>query len=456
MASSITPLICPQCGATIESRVDEERARCHYCGTEFLLRDREVAPSSAPTAAPGPATVSGPASEPEPSPAFEPESKPAPKKSLMTMIWYVNGVGALSVAIVLLVFVVRKRTERRKTTGTERRKTTDGKLTIYGECLEMHSERVHEALVRYLSWVNDREKGPTCKERCIGYGTYQIASKDQIDDCSKRIGRARRQKPRMPKIEAAAAQMVDALKDVSVMAKQIEDYISLKEYLDDGCAKARKLHPKYIAAFQRFARAEEVLREAGRKELPSLIKKRLERRLAKHGRDPTYLVKNHVLLLFEFVRKVLVQYRAAAPDWSWLKDAIAGLKADRKVVLSSVDEKSGDDKGAGKNGAQMLVFNMKLWGRSFLKAADDLLYVRTGQQEKNPNAEDDKMRSKLRSLLRSRGNQVKSVYGPRDASGRILPFEVKFLLSSYNSLVKAVLPEALLLQENASAEFPCR
>lgn len=136
-----------------------------------------------------------------------------------------------------------------------REPTVGDKLQPYIGCINRLSERTFDSEARYKSWVG--KAGPTGRERII-YGLYTIYD---TKDCKERTERAEKMPPSVPELEKAGADYVAAVTAIEPMLKEANDYYDQKNYLDDKMAKGKAMHPKLLAAWETFGKADKNLRE---------------------------------------------------------------------------------------------------------------------------------------------------------------------------------------------------
>jgi hypothetical protein len=130
------------------------------------------------------------------------------------------------------------------------------KLQPYIECLNGFSERAFSSRSRYASWA--AESGPTGKEMNI-YGTYTISDPR---DCGTKIDAANGQEPHEPALETAGTAYAGSLIALAPLLKEADAYYSAEDYKDDKMAKGKAMHPKLLAAWSDFAKADDKLRDA--------------------------------------------------------------------------------------------------------------------------------------------------------------------------------------------------
>jgi hypothetical protein len=130
-----------------------------------------------------------------------------------------------------------------------------GKLQPYIGCINRHSARIHDSESRYKSWVG--KAGPTGKERII-YGLYTIYD---TKDCRMAVGAAQQSQPAHAALEKAGAAFAEAIGEIEPMLKEANDYYDQKNYQDDKMAKGKAMHPKLLAAWDKFNAADASLRD---------------------------------------------------------------------------------------------------------------------------------------------------------------------------------------------------
>lgn len=129
------------------------------------------------------------------------------------------------------------------------------KLQPYIACINRLSERSLSSRERYLSWVNEKT-GPTGRERNI-YGLYTIY---ETKDCEAGVAKMAAEQPPAPELEKAGADYAGAVSSLAPLLKEANDYYDQGNYKDDKMAKGREMHPRLMAAYNRFAAADKALR----------------------------------------------------------------------------------------------------------------------------------------------------------------------------------------------------
>jgi hypothetical protein len=126
------------------------------------------------------------------------------------------------------------------------------KSNAYIECSNRFVSRAYQSRDRYLSWV-DAKKGPTGKEDIV-YGVYTLVGDVKVE-CRDRLT-AVSNGPSMPELEAAGEHLTASLETLAPLLEEANDYFSGKDYQRDAWAKGKELHPKLMAAFEAFEKAD--------------------------------------------------------------------------------------------------------------------------------------------------------------------------------------------------------
>jgi len=151
------------------------------------------------------------------------------------------------------------------------------KLAAYLVCINEESRAVHESRGRYLGWVRDAVKGPTCKESCVTWGIFKLTPATGARSCTEGVARLKTAAPRNAELEAAGDALVASLQELAPLVGEAERYYSQKDYEDDSCAKGQALHGKLLPAFARFDKADGALRAVLARELYPLQARQLAR-----------------------------------------------------------------------------------------------------------------------------------------------------------------------------------
>lgn len=200
--------------------------------------------------------------------------------------------------------------------------TLTHKLNAYVECINRLSERAYDSRARYFSWVG--KKGPMGKERII-YGTYTIYD---TSGCKQGVEEANALEPRDEALEAAASAYVEAVVALEPLLKEADDYYEQENYKDDKMAKGKALHPRLVAAWDAFARADQRLRDG----IDEIQDKQAAAKLAEiestEGRKARY----HVQALMIHAKRLMRVQSASPPDLAKIKPALAEYEEITKAL----------------------------------------------------------------------------------------------------------------------------
>lgn len=129
------------------------------------------------------------------------------------------------------------------------------KLNAYTFGINRMALRAHESYARHDSWV-DIETGPTGKERHI-YGLYELY---ELEPIKARFEKVKTQSPQLPELEQAGDAYITSLLSLVELVRGAKDYYDQKDYLDDGMATGKTLHPGLVESFEAYFIAEKKLR----------------------------------------------------------------------------------------------------------------------------------------------------------------------------------------------------
>lgn len=196
------------------------------------------------------------------------------------------------------------------------------KINAYIGCINRLSERSYLSRSRYFSWAS--KKGPTGKERII-YGTYTIYD---TTDCSKKVEQANTLEPRQPEIEAQASDYVAAVTTLEPLLKEADDYYQQQDYKDDKMAKGKALHPRLIAAWDAFAKADEKLRAS----LDVLQDQQARERLAEIERTEGIKGRYYIEAVMQGAKLLMRVMRENPPNVSKITQAVAAFEEIVKAM----------------------------------------------------------------------------------------------------------------------------
>ena len=134
------------------------------------------------------------------------------------------------------------------------------KLGGYIDCINDTSNSARNSYNRYLEWVK-KDKGPTCKERYISYGMYEL-SEDGVTTCNNAVTKGKTLQPSLPEVEAAGAEAASIFAKLQPLNNKAENYYESEDYKDDKCAFAQEAHPQLISMFDQFLAATAKLKKS--------------------------------------------------------------------------------------------------------------------------------------------------------------------------------------------------
>lgn len=178
-------------------------------------------------------------------------------------------------------------------------------------------------------------------------------------DCRKAVDKANALEPHDSALEAAALAYADAVSDLEPLLKQADDYYTQQDYKDDRMAKGKALHPRLIAAWDAFARADEALRG----EVDVINDKQSLEKLAEIERKEGRGVRYRVDALMIEAKRVLRAANGARPDAA----AIAKVLETYEDAVKAAERAAPDD--GGKKIGSIFIGDAK----SFLATAKQLM-----------------------------------------------------------------------------------
>jgi Protein of unknown function (DUF3829) len=229
------------------------------------------------------------------------------------------------------------------------------KLNAYVGCINRLSARAYDSRKRYFSWVG--RHGPTGHERII-YGTYTIYD---TSDCVKNVEKANALAPHDAALEAAATAYAQAVSKLEPLLKEADDYYTQEDYKDDRMAKGKALHPRLVAAWDAFARADKALRG----EVETINDKRAAERLAAIEKSQGRQARYYVEALMIQAKRVLRAQDTAKPDLAAVEQALK----DYEETVKGAEQFSGNALTDRSKIGSMFVGSAK----SFLVSAKQLM-----------------------------------------------------------------------------------
>ncbi len=127
------------------------------------------------------------------------------------------------------------------------------KLDAYIACLNTLSSPVRASRSRYFSWVNPKT-GPTGTERNIN-GLYDLPNA-AAQKCTEGLAKAKPLLPKDAKLETAGDDFAKTVTELDGLIHEVFTYYENKNFKDDKFAKGKAIHPRLMAAFSAFSKAD--------------------------------------------------------------------------------------------------------------------------------------------------------------------------------------------------------
>lgn len=150
------------------------------------------------------------------------------------------------------------------------------KLDDYIKCLNSLASSIHQSRQRYLTVVP--RTGPTGRETSV---TLPRLPTGATGTCAAGITRAKALPPSEPTLEDAGAEFSSAATEVEQVVTELNPYFELRLFRDDKWAKGKATHPRLMAAWERFSKADKALHDA----LDGITKPLAQRVLARIERE---------------------------------------------------------------------------------------------------------------------------------------------------------------------------
>lgn len=147
------------------------------------------------------------------------------------------------------------------------------KLGGYVKCINSHSHWVLKSRDRYFSWLKSPQQGPTGKEPIV-YGLYKL---HDVRSCRTGLEAAAAMPPSLPALEQAGSDWIAAFLAAEAVVAEANDYYELQNYKDDRMQGGKALHPRLVAAYAGFERADDALRAVVEETQDGVALRRLER-----------------------------------------------------------------------------------------------------------------------------------------------------------------------------------
>ena len=111
---------------------------------------------------------------------------------------------------------------------------------------------------RYASWV-DVKKGPTGRERYIGYGLYDI-SKSSVEEIARAAKKGPQLQPALPELDGVIVRLAESFSALEPLVRKASDYYEQEDYKDDDAKGAKEMHAAMMPLFEKTFAAERELR----------------------------------------------------------------------------------------------------------------------------------------------------------------------------------------------------
>jgi hypothetical protein len=262
---------CPNCHAPLPVDPEAPVIRCPYCHADVKQ------------------TIAiQPPREPEPPPRVPELQKQVIIKELVRVHKQAQQTGrAIGCVVTLAVLVAIGSTVGVSLwrTGALRKAVTAVQGAVKGDpepaiarkldtLVDLHSAAtsVRRSYERYASWQQG-EDGPSCRERHISWGLYEVHAAGSLDNAQKALG----VEPRLPDLDAVASSFAAALREAETIFNDARRYYDHGDYKDDGCKRGRELHGRIAASYARVESEARRLREALVREVGGFLARRHER-----------------------------------------------------------------------------------------------------------------------------------------------------------------------------------
>lgn len=150
------------------------------------------------------------------------------------------------------------------------------KLDEYIKCLNSLASPIHQSRHRYLAYIP--RTGPTGREPYADLYRLPVGA---TATCSAGVARAKNMPPDNPQLEQAGSEFSLAASEIDRLINEMDRYYELKLFKDDKWAKGKAMHPRLMAAFDRFSKADRNLHDT----LDGITKPLAQRVLARIERE---------------------------------------------------------------------------------------------------------------------------------------------------------------------------
>lgn len=150
------------------------------------------------------------------------------------------------------------------------------KLAAYIGCLNTLSSPIHQARRRYAGYVP--KAGPTGRET---FAAVDALPNGAASTCTTGTAKAKAMPPSDPKLESTGEEFAASSSELDSLLTDAHRYFDNKDFRDDKWAKGKALHPKLMAAWSRFSKADKALHDT----LDGITKPLAQRSLARIERE---------------------------------------------------------------------------------------------------------------------------------------------------------------------------
>jgi hypothetical protein len=130
------------------------------------------------------------------------------------------------------------------------------KLDEYIKCLNSLASSIHQSRHRYLFFVP--RTGPRGTETQADLYRLPVGA---TANCSAGVSRSKLMPPSDPKLESAGTEFSLAASDIDKLMNEMDTYYELKMFKDDRWVKGKIMHPRLMASWDRFSRADKNLHD---------------------------------------------------------------------------------------------------------------------------------------------------------------------------------------------------
>ncbi len=150
------------------------------------------------------------------------------------------------------------------------------KLDEFIKCLNSLSSPIHQSRHRYFTYIP--KGGPTGRE--TNADLYRLPT-GATASCTTGVTKSKAMPPSEPKLEEAGSEFALAAVEIDKLMIEADTYYEMKNFRDDKWAKGKAMHPRLIAAWSRFSKADKDLHDA----LDGITKPLAQRVLARIERE---------------------------------------------------------------------------------------------------------------------------------------------------------------------------